>query len=295
MFKDILLLIIGGVITFIVTLVVNRISRRVPCMTWRFLPPVHLQSQGLTAFNIVIANTGNESATNVESVIELPDDAQIDSLEVEPSQSSLKYTITKNAEHKNKIAVTFPRFHSNVDCVFSFLARKKDLTDLNVSITGDGDVIGEEDKGLTPESMKKLHRRMNYIGYGCMAVLIIITFAFVVWILASSIAFDGSMQKIAMGDIRYNSGDFQGALETYSQGSEKWSLPVEPALKYRMARTYAQLTNEVASVVCLKDLIDHDHVEAAAFCLIDPAFEKIRQTKEFTALSKEISEKRQQP
>ncbi len=123
MVKEIALLIIGGFVTFVFTYFINRLSLRKPNLLWRILPPVALPSQNLTAFNILISNQGNLGVKNVRTVISFPREAEIKSVEIQPSESALTFE-RRNVEEKNLVECFFPYFHSQIECMFSLLAAK---------------------------------------------------------------------------------------------------------------------------------------------------------------------------
>jgi tetratricopeptide (TPR) repeat protein len=295
MLKDMLLLIIGGGVTFAVTLLIGKLSRHRPRLTWRLLPPVHLSSQGLTAFNVVLANQGNDAATNVQVVVELPEDAQIESVEIEPSETALRYEMSVYEDRKNRIGIEFPKFQSNLDCVLSFLAHKKELKDIDVSITADPDVLGEADSGISRETLNRYRRRLTQAYAGMTGVIIFSALCIIVWKMLLGTGFNDSLQQMAIGDVYYNSGDYQRALVTYTAIGEGSLKPFNSPVKYRMAQAYAQLSKSASAVSCLEEILRKGDPELAAFSAVDPAFGPIWATGEYTELKKQLVSRKVSP
>ena len=112
--KDLSLLIVGGLITLAVTVIASRIQTRKPRLVWRLLPPVSFPSQGLTAFNVTIANDSAADAENVRVVINHPQEAAIQSFEIQVSESAMAYNVV-DSERPNQLAVSFPLFARGID------------------------------------------------------------------------------------------------------------------------------------------------------------------------------------
>lgn len=288
MYKDIVLLLIGGGITFIFAFVLNRLSRRKARLTWRILPPVHLPSQELAAFNLIIANRGTEVAKNVRVVIELPYETKIDSLEIQPSEAALRYSLSTREDQQNKIDVEFPSFQSSVDCVFSFLARKSDVNEIKVSITAEQNIVGEADKDISREAINRIRKTFLFTYLGMIGVTALITIFFAIWTLSLANSRREYLHQADIGDFYYASGQYQKALELYTKIPDKWYMLYSSGLRYRMARVYAQLNNKSNAINCLIEISKTGDVELAIFALTDPSFNTIRNTKEFNEFAKKI-------
>lgn len=288
MIENIALLVIGGVITFLFTFVYRRLTQRSVHLTWRILPPVHLPSLELVAFNVIAANRGNDVAKNVRVIIALPQNSEIGSLEIQPSEAALRYSLNVHKEEKNKIDVEFPFFQSGVDCVFSFLARKSVTDGILVSIVAEEDTIGEPEKSFSPHETERLSRRIRYTSAVTTGFIVLFALIFSLWIVIVGNSRRDYMHQMDVGDLYYETGQYQKALEQYSKVPDKWYIPNMNVLRYRLARTYAQLNNPLDAVEYLMELQEHGAKDLAAYAITDPSFKSIAKSKVFLEFIEEV-------
>jgi len=90
--KGILLILLGGFITFLFNLLIGRMQRQQPRIVWRSFPALHIAKEELTGVSWLIENNGRKGAKNVRITFSLPPNASFKSFEIEPSEPALSYS-----------------------------------------------------------------------------------------------------------------------------------------------------------------------------------------------------------
>lgn len=281
MIKEILLLLAGGAITFVFTLLLNRISRRRPKLVWRILPPVHLPQENVTALQIIFVNEGDAPATNVRVIVGLGSKERIESVYVHPSEAAIDYLFPS----KNPLELQFPRLPSQSNVTLSCIVHGPQEPAPKISIVGDGDTVGSEAESPSQERIQKMRRRLLK-AYGSMyALLIFVMLTFVFWIIALSIEYRTAQQQIALGDLYYRSGDYESARHIYSDINSRWYEPPIYVVFVKLAAVANAQGRKQVAYDYLENIPDQ-HWETAFLHLSDPAFDSIRDESRFKELNK---------
>ena len=288
MIQNIFLLFLGGGITFLFTFLYHRISERKPILRWRILPPVQLASQDLTALNINISNSGTLGAKNVRVIINVPEDSDISSLEVHPSESALTFK-KREMESKHSAEILFPYFHSQIDCIISFLTNKIEMSAIHISIVGDDDVIGKIDTGISFEKLQKTRRRITlFANFYLLVLSLLVAFVFA-WTIIVITNAQSNIEQIDVGDLYFHAGKYELALKKYGSIPDRWFMPPQRRILYKIAATYAALNKPNKSIKILRKISKGEQKDLAKFALIDPSFDRIKQSSEFQKFEKDIS------
>ncbi len=235
LFKDIMLVITGGVVTYLTTMAVNRVQARKPSISWRLLPAVSFPSESITSFSISLENDGNKDAENVRIAAIFPKDTKIESFEVQVSEKATGYEILKS-EREDEIVVTFPLFYKNLECIFAFLARDLDPNDIQVSIVG-GDVIGK--KKLTETSKKEQRvKRYSRFTMSFLSFVIVIYSLILAYMLISGIAQANYAQQLDIAELYIETGHPELAINALEEVSHFWWVPTSTRLDYTLASVY---------------------------------------------------------
>ena len=134
--KDIFLVVLGGIITFYVTILVSKYQECKPDIFWKILPPISFPSKDITSYSLVIENTGNKDANNIRASIILPNNATVEHFDIQLNKAATKY---ESSQSNNKFLLDFPVFYKDLECVLSFFTKKlssDDIQKIKVSIVG---------------------------------------------------------------------------------------------------------------------------------------------------------------
>ncbi len=96
-------------------------------------------------------------------------------------------------------------------------------------------------------------------------------------------------QQIEIGDMFLQAEKYDMALAQYRSIPEKWYEPPTPRLYYKMAAANAGLSDSTKAVDLLNKAVQGGRQELAQFALVDPAFDKIRNTLRFQKFIKNLS------
>jgi hypothetical protein len=130
---------------------------------------------------------------------------------------------------------------------------------------------------------------MIQVLYGVTGVIVLVSLALIVWMTALAMSYNAKIQNMAIADMSYNSGNYKLALDVYSGMTREWFEPTSPMLKYRLAQTHAQMNDQTKAVAALNSLVGNTEHDFVSVALLDPAFDKIRQTFEFKEFEKRIA------
>jgi hypothetical protein len=279
--KDVILILVGGLVTFLVTLLINKIQSKKPLIVWRILPPVSFVSQGLMAFNVNIENRGSKSARNLKAVINFPQDAKIDSFEVQTSEKAMTYEILKS-DNANKFEIYFPYFNKGLECILVFLIKNVNVPNIDISIVGDEDVIGAERGIISPVESSTIWRLIIKFNFFT-ALLIMALVAFVKYTDSLERSNDNYLQQMDIAEVYFENGKYDLALKEYGKIYERWWLHERPRLYYKTALTYAALNDTGQVILYLTKIKQNDEI-LFRFALTDKAFDNMRNAREFIML-----------
>ena len=211
--KSIFLVLLGGFITFVITLITGRIQRRDPNIEWRKFPDLQIASEGLTGISWLIENNGRKSAKNVRVTFQLPETAQFQSFEVEASESALKLDVTEEQGQPSK-SIVIPIFTQNVAIGVSCLVSNLLNRDIAVSIVGE-DIVGTKTKEITKDYQKERFKSFRKVYWVVNSFLFLFMAFFIIFF---GFLMHGRMQlanteSIVALFIKHK--DFDGAISMY--------------------------------------------------------------------------------
>lgn len=251
--QSIFLLLVGGGVTFVVSLLIGKIQSNKPRITWRKFPELHIKGEALSGLNWLIENTGGKSAKNVHLSFSIPDGSVFKSFEIEPSEAAMVYSIENSISTIKKIII--PTFTQGVSISISSLISGIDENSVNLSIVGE-DVVGFEKTGM---SYKQIDRRGRLI--------IKVYTIFYILIIACGIFFIGALlfffndvihfqNAKFVADLYLKENDFAAAIEVYDNFKNNTILPnmVSPTVNYEIAKIYASKCDALNSVFFLEQL-----------------------------------------
>lgn len=280
MMTEIILLIVGGVITFLSTMLFNRMSQRKPKMVWFTPPPIHFKNEGLDALQIVIFNDGNAPAKNVRVIVKLVDDAHFNSVEVHPSENALAYSTPSI----NPLEILIPRVPSGSSVSLSCIVQTVKESKSEISLVGDDDVIGVEHVRNSGRNQYAKNLRTMY--WGMMATMFFILFLFVIWSSALALSVKNEAQQIALGDIYFNKGEYELARKAYSEISTRWYEPSKALLFVKLAAVAAAQGKNDVAIDILKE-VPAGKWGRIEMLLHDVPFDSLRLQPSFKELVKE--------
>lgn len=280
MIKEILLLASGGAITFAFTLLMNRFSRRKPSIVWRTLPPVHFPKAGLSAVQIIIANEGDAPATNVRTIVTLEKDGRFESVDVHPSEAALEYSCPSSA---GPLELQLPRFPSQANVSLSCIVQSSKEPTPQISIVGDGDIIGAEAQLVSPERMHRMRTRAMKMYVAAYAFVILSVLLLASWFTAIGVEYRASQQQIVLGDLYFKNGDYESARRIYSEISSRWYEPPRFIAFVKLAAVAAAQDRNQAAIELL-DQVPSDQWNHVQLLLSDPIFDSLRSQPDFKEL-----------
>ena len=280
--KDLLLLPAGGLVTFIVTIAINKLQSRGPSVKWRILPPVFFPSQQLTAFNVAIENIGAKSAKNVRAVVILPDNAIVESFEIQVSEEAMKY---ESHSEKNHVEVFFPYFGKGLECIIGVLSKGVNVSQIHVSIIGDEDVIG---KAKEPHSSTTVYGRiLGLIVHSFSWTFVLIVAALLlIWAGLVTQRRDNYAQQMDIAEVYLQGNQFDKAITEYQKIPERWWFPTSPRLFYKMAIAFAGKGEFDKSLFFLGKLKQSDSA-LFQFAITNTVFDSIRSSPKFIEVTTE--------
>ena len=276
--KDIILLIVGGLITFIVMYILYKIrerGERTPSLVWRKLPPIQLHKVGLTALSISIENEGTKSAKNVRAVISIPENITVESLEIETSEPAMEYILTKS-EDSSKFTLNFPFFNRGLECIVALLAKKFHPSNIDISIVGDDDVVGVEKQIIDLDKFKKKFKLFDKIFF---LVIPIIGLICIIYIITITLAYVNYQKTMDIAQVYFQSGKYDLALSEYNKLITDFPMIPSTRLYYELAKTYAMKNDDQKAVYYLKKVMK-DNRDLAQLATVDNAFDSIRKSEE---------------
>lgn len=276
--KDIVLLISGGVVTFVITIATWKFQRKQPKITWHSLPELSFGKEHKKAISWVVGNSGNKSAKGVRILFRIPDEFEFSSFNAEPSEQALEYTIDEPTPQKRIVSV--PLFtHDvsiNVSCIVpDNMTHEK----IELSIVGE-DVLGKEaqpqDKGSA----------LSFVARTIMPIFSIIVFVglplYIVGFLLSLTSYSNTRD---LARIYLEIGKPAEARRVYADFQDSSFFNTKPLIRYELARIFAIENNAESSIEILVSLKNSGYLNNSILSA-DPAFDSIRKNKEFIQLVK---------
>lgn len=283
--KGLAVLIGGGLITLAVTLIANRVQTRKPRLIWRLLPPISFPSQGLTAFNVTIANDSAADAENVRVVINHPQEAVIQSFEIQVSEPAMAYAI-ENTGRTNQLAVNFPLFARGIDCVCTFLGKGLSANDLNVSIIGK-DVVGQKSRSEEPERHLRRFKRLLNVMASIYLFVFLLGFAGTIFVIVIAVTSMNYLQGLDIAELYQSNGRWDKAIATYEDMARHSWFPRDAQLNYRLAAAYARNNNIQGALLYLQKVARQDP-EILDLVTADKSFDALRGNEQFQVLIQQV-------
>ncbi|HWQ70000.1 MAG TPA: tetratricopeptide repeat protein, partial [Patescibacteria group bacterium] len=242
-------------------------------------------SQGLTAFNVTIANDSAADAENVRVVINHPLEAVIQSFEIQVSEPAMAYAI-ENTERTNQLAVNFPLFARGVDCVCTFLAKGLSANDLSVSIIGK-DVVGQKSRSEEPERhLRRVKRLLNVIYIYLILSFLGLTggtiFSIVIGVTSMNYR-----QGLDIAELYQSNGRWDKAIATYEEMAQRSWFPSDAQLYYRLAAAYARNSNIQGALLYLQKVARQDP-EILDLVTADKSFDALRGNEQLKVLIQQV-------
>lgn len=276
--KDIFLLILGGLITFLITYIINKIQSRKPVLSWRILPPVYFPSQELTAINLSLENNGTKAAKNVKALISCPKEVKIESFDIQKSEKAMDYKI-HDTKKTNEIELYFPNFNYGLECILTFMAKQLKPRDINVSIVGE-DIVG---KRKTSEKAKS-DKLLDFVPKILIFIAIIFSL-FIGYEIVRNLASINHLQQIEIANLYMETGKYDLAIDKYKKVINHWWVPFPKRTYYELAKAYAHKGDAQRATVYLKEFVKKDP-ESKIFIEFDESFNTIKSSEEFKKLIK---------
>lgn len=278
------LLILGGLITLVVTIVANRIKTRAPRLVWRLLPATSFPLQGITAFTVAVTNDGAVDAENVRAVINYPKEALIESFEIQPSEAAMAYDFT-DSEKPNQLVVTFPLFARGTDCIFTFLGKGLDPKDLKISILVKR-VIGRQGK---PENSGRIARSLSRSLVIVSSLAIFVIILAVVYVEVINLAAINYIQGLDIAELYGSTGHQDKAIAKYEDMARYAWFPSKIQLYYRLAAAYARSNDAQRAMLYLQKLAQKTP-EVLEIVAADKSFDMLRSDPQFVALMRQAKQ-----
>ena len=275
MFEQILLLFIGGLVTFAVTVGLRKLTSRRPILVWRALPAIHLNEQAMTALQLEIANEGDAPATGVRVVIEVPGFERLASVEIQPSEKAL--TVIRNDE--DPLDFVIPQLPSHSILSVSCVVYGANVASPEASLVGEGGLVGAQETSMS-ERWERLRKRMFFVYSAVYTLMGILTVLFVAWALFLGHAQLEQRQQFAIGDLYFKGNDFEAARELYAAVPGKWIVPTADSATLRLAAV-AVMEDRIEAAASLLGKIPEERIEAARYMLSDPVFDAVRDSSVF--------------
>jgi len=289
--KNIFLLLIGGLITFIFNYLISKLQRREPKIEWKKLPDISITSQSLTGLSWLIESTGKSSSKNVKIRFTLPENSTFQSFEIETSEPALEYNIIEQQDSQKRI-IEIPTFPQGITICISTLISKLLERKVQLSIVGE-EVIGKEKHGISPEEIDKIHKNFRWLNVGFYSFIVVICIIFITSLVLFFNDFMQLKQIQHISDIHERQKKYDDAIEIYKVYQENSILhKISPIVDvdYNIARIYAIKKDFKRSLLHLKEAIDRDE----AFIKViesEKIFDSIILTPEYQKFIKKIKKK----
>lgn len=283
--RDIVLLIIGGLVTYFSTLAINRTQNPKLSLSWRLLPPVFFPSEKISSFNLSVENDGSKDIENARVAINFPENTGIASFEVQVSEKAAKYEITRS-EKSNEIVVVFPVFYKDLECMFAFLVKDLNPSDIEISIVGK-DVLGK--KKATEYSKEQLRsKKFRQTASLILGVLTSVYIGLIAYMLLINLAATNYTQQLDIAQIYFDSGKPELAIEVLEEVSHYWWVPSSTQADYLLAKAYAN-KGDVDSVIFYLRRIAENKVDVIQLAKTDKSFDPIRTHPAFIEFMNEFN------
>ena len=128
------------------TIAVFLYTDKAPELVYEAFPPAQFTTQEtqISIYNARVENAGDKEAEDVQVYFELSPNSIIQELKIEPSLSSIRYSVTESTvDHARE--VVFPVLNHGESASFSVLVDKGQAAPINMEVRGKG-VIGTTDR-----------------------------------------------------------------------------------------------------------------------------------------------------
>lgn len=275
--KDVVLLIIGGLVTYFVTLAISKTQTPKPSLAWRLLPPVFFPTEKISSFNLAVENDGNKDAENVRIVISLPKEATIVSFELQVNEKAAKYEIARSADGR-EIAVTFPFYYKKLEAIFAFLAKDLDPADIDISIVGN-EVIGTKKNTEYSQTKTRVNRTLR-ITTALMVGLTVAYAAIIGYMYVLGLVSVNYSQQIDIAQVFFEAGKPDMAIDILEEVAHYWWVPSSVQVNYLLASAYAT-KNDVSSSIFYLRRASEQNVTIVQLAKTDRLFDGIRSEPDF--------------
>lgn len=299
-FKSLFLLVIGEIVTFIVTIISFKFTNKKARVTYQEIPSISMLEQNIVAYNWIIENKGSKAGLNINIKITLPSPSTIMVYECTPSEKAITY-LNELSANSNELNVKIPNLPSGTSLNISSLISDPPKSNVNISVIGD-DLIGTQHQ--VSDSFQKLKRWDKYLKVVPFILLItLMIYSAYVFIIVKFTANDALelIQTRAIAKLHVENGNFQEAIEIYdsSRISSLNSLKTDKFIYFEKIKIYALAKQREKVISSLNFLINNAHeedIESFKYYVLrletDFTFDSYRTDKEFLSLIEELKKEK---
>lgn len=299
-FKSLFLLLMGGVVTYFVTIVSFKYTNKKPRVTYQEIPSISMPEQNIVAYNWIIDNKGSKAGLNIYIKITLPSPSTFFIHECTPSEKAIAYFEDLTSK-SNELNIKIPNLPSGTSLNISSLISNPPKSNVNISVIGD-DLIGTQHQ--VSESIQKLKKWDKYLKpvQYILPVSLIIYYAYIFVNLkfAANDALE-LMQTRAIAKLHVENGNFQEAIKIYDSIiiSTLNNFKVDKIIYFEKIKIYALAKEREKVISSLNFLINNAHeedIESFKYYVLrletDFAFDDYRTDKEFLYLIEELKKEK---
>jgi hypothetical protein len=280
MISEVLLLLIGGVVTFAFTLILKRISKHKPRLVWMAPRPILLPNVGLAALQVTIFNDGDAPALNIRAIVWFDKEERFESVHIEPSEAALEYSCPST----NPLEVRLPQLPTGASVSLSCFVRSVEIPNPHISIVGDEDVVGNI---YTPKRFNKMERIINRVNVAGAGFMLLVTLILTVW--ATFVIHERAdvLAEMSIADLYFANHDLDSAQRVYNGISPPWYMPKMGVIYVRQAAIAAAQGRNAVAISILKE-VPHNQWDDLRMFLFDAVFDTLRNEPEFQKFMAEI-------
>ncbi|MBN2287379.1 MAG: hypothetical protein JXI43_13090 [Tissierellales bacterium] len=287
--KDISLIILGGFVTFIFTLLIGRVQRRQPNLVWRKFPELKNLGEGLSGQSWLIENKGKKSARNVRITFKLPDSAIFNSFEIEPSEAALQYSLQIDPDDPTVKSFIVPTFTQGVSISVSCLISKLSGKDVIISVVGE-DILGSRDEVSKDDFYLRYKKFVKIYSsfYVFLIIVSVLMLGFVIFIVNQVILLKHTQ---SLAELHMKSKDYDGAIEIYNDWMNASIIFNESeTVTYEMSVIYAKKGDLNKCLLFLEKSFSKSNNSKYFINRIqtEPSFDLLRNTTEFRDFLKKV-------
>jgi len=279
--KDIFLVVIGAFSTFLFTLLIMKLQKKKPDITWRKLSNINIPANNLTGINWIIENQGNKSAKDVSIQLQLGEHGKFETIDCQASESALIFNSEINT-NSNELSINIPVFPNGISVDISSLV--KDLSgNTQISIVGE-DFIGKEHKiDDKSDKLRKITNKLMMLIVGVYAFTVLGMFIFIGMLINSRLEYE---QTRSIANLYLDNNDKHEAIKLYESYSQNTLLLAKtPSLLFEVLSIYGKSGDKEKVVSYInklsKDLNKESALKYIHFLETSHSFDKFRKDKEF--------------